>query len=147
LAANSLQCAECFNTTNAIGLQTVVLLKVGETLRGQRTENTICFSAVETETCESYLELFDIVAAQMRRRQIQEPRAESPRGFDQRLPRGVIACIGLGQASFALKTPKSFSGATTKHTECHTDEAECLGCGKPNLKVANKTFVVDRAVS
>ena len=147
LAANSLQCAECLNATNAIGLQTIVLLKVGETLRGQRTENAICFSAVETETCESHLELFDIVAAQVWRRQIQEPRSECPRGFDQCLPCGVIARIRFGQAPFALKSPQSFSGAITKHTECHTDKAECLGCGKSNLKVANETFVVDRAVS
>jgi hypothetical protein len=65
LPPNSLQCAECLNATDAIGLQTVILLKVGETLCGQRTKNTVCFSAVEAQTCEPYLELFDIVTAQV----------------------------------------------------------------------------------
>ena len=80
------QLAQRLAPEDAVNRQRRVLLEVAQGRRRRAAEDAVDSSSVEPERAQPLLELGDVVAAQHRRAQVEEPVAQAVAGFDQGLP-------------------------------------------------------------
>ena len=88
-------------SADAVDDEAAVRLEVLERMRGQRAEDAVDLAAVEPETAEIALQAGDIVAAQVRRGEEQQPVAQTPRRFDESGP-GVLATDAVDSEAASL---------------------------------------------
>jgi hypothetical protein len=144
LSTDALHRLQCERTTDSVDLESVVLLKLTQALRGEWTEDAVCLSTIETKSSQSNLQLFDVVTTKMWRREVQQPCTECPGGFDQRLPCGVITMIENGKSALALELLQRVERSFTERAQPYPNEAERVSGGETNLEIADERLVAQR---
>ena len=106
--------ADRVGAADAVGGDAAVRLEVGEGARGARAEDAVDSPAVEAEPTEPGLQLGDVVTAQVRRGEEQQPVAELPGRLDQRRPGVLVAAAVAAQAAAGLEGADGGLGGRAK---------------------------------
>jgi hypothetical protein len=114
LGAHHSQCSDRVGAADPIGCGAAVRLELFEGPGGAGPEDPVDPPAVEAESAEPRLQLGDIVATQVRRRQEQQPITKVPTGLDERGPRLLVALSVAAQTTIGLKGPNRIFRGTTK---------------------------------
>src|SRR5690606_31361921 len=80
-----------------------IALEVRHGACGGGTIDAVGAAAVEPQARERDLQLVDVVAAQLRGGELQQPITERPRCLDQRRPRGLVAHAALKRPTLGLE--------------------------------------------
>ncbi len=99
--------------------------------------------AVEAELAQLGLQRADIIAAQVRRQQLERPIAEPPRRLDEGEPRRLVAAAMIVQPAIALERLDSRNGRRIERTGVRSDRGE-PGAREATLQVANRLAVLSR---
>lgn len=136
LAAEQLQHPDRTRTAHTIDGKATVALEVLQRAHRRWTEDAVGSPAVESQLVERILQLRDVVAAQLRRREDQEPIAETPAGLDEREPGVLVADTADVQAAAALELGDRL-GRGLAEQPGDVDGRRQPGSAQPTLEIAN----------
>lgn len=116
LPSDALDRLQCHGTADPVDDEATVALEVLECMSREWTEDAVDLAAIEPEPADTALKHCDVVAAQVRGREEQQPVAQPTRCFDKAGPCVLAAQTIDGEASRVLKLPNGCLGRATEKT-------------------------------
>ena len=137
MTAQQVEGLDCVLPAHAVARQSGISLEVAERSHGVWTENPIDLAAVEAEPCQRSLEIYHVVPAEVRRRQLKESFTEVPSGLDERRPCRRVALAGLDEVSGTLEVDQGCGRRLAESTEFDIGHRQAER-GQSTLEVADR---------
>jgi hypothetical protein len=112
------------------------VLEIGKGPRRQLTEDSVGASAVEPQLVQRGLEGGDIVAAQVWRREVEQPVAQRPPGLDERQPGLFVAVAGDAQSAGRLELRDGILGGRAEDAALGAVRG-VPGCAEAALQISD----------
>jgi len=114
LTAQDIKRLDGLTSTDAVGIQPTVSLKVRERTDCCRPQNTVWSTAVESNMVECVLQFLDVITPEMGRTEHEKTIAKFPTCFDERQPRLLVADTAGVQATRFLELLEGLLGGRAK---------------------------------